>query len=71
MPTTRSSSDLVHKLSLSATARDVARLRALASGLPFRRSQLMREALRLGLDAIEADPSVIVRPRPQAEERGR
>ena len=49
-----------HKLSLRVPETDAARLDALAERLPLRRPDLARRAIQLGLDAIEADPHVLL-----------
>ncbi len=47
-------------LSMRGSRSDVARLRDLAARLPIPRLTLLREAMRIGLEMIEARPSTLL-----------
>ncbi len=49
-------------LSMRVTKADLKRLDRLASRLPIRRLSLLREAMRLGLEALEHEPTLLFEP---------
>jgi len=58
-------------LYIRLTSDDVARLDALAEKYPIvTRSALVRAAMRLGLDAIEANPVVLLEQQPEPKRGG-
>lgn len=54
---------LEQQVTLRVSKEDVDRLDALTEQLPLKRSALIRAALRLGLELVEEDPALLLRPR--------
>ena len=68
-PGQEDSDALKEQLTLRLTRRDVRRLKTLKKRIPIAsHNAIAREALRLGIDALERDPSHVLRKRQNQEE---